>query len=199
MINQNWIYVGLIAQTLGCVGYLIDTIKGKVRPNKVGWFMWSLAPLIAFFAMIKQGVGIEAWATFIVGFLPLCVFVASFVNKKSYWEVTKFDIFCGSLSLLGLVLWLITKVGNVAIIFSILSDGFASVLTITKSYKEPESENHWAFTLGIINAVIALLIIKNWNFENYSFQAYILIVDAIIAFLIFTKIGPKIRKYFQKL
>jgi hypothetical protein len=194
MINQNWIYVGVGIQTLGGIGYLIDTLKGRVRPNKVGWLLWSIAPLIAFFAMIKQGVGPEAWATFIVGFLPMLVFLASFVNKKAYWEITKLDYICGTLSVLGLILWMITKVGNIAIFFSIVADALASFLTIYKSYKVPESESHLVFTLGIINAAIGLLVIKDWSFQSYAFNLYILVDDILIASLIITKIGPIIDK-----
>ena len=199
MINQNWIYIGVGIQTLGGIGYLIDTLKGRVRPNKVGWLLWSIAPLIAFFAMIKQRVGPEAWATFIVGFLPLLVFMASFVNKKAYWKITKLDYICGTLSVLGLILWMITKVGNVAIFFSIVADALASFLTIYKSYKEPESESHLIFTLGIINAAIGLLVINEWNFQNYAFNLYILADHIIISGLILTKIGPKINKYFKSI
>lgn len=198
MINQNWIYVGVGIQTIGGIGYLIDTLRGRVRPNKVGWLLWSIAPLVAFFAMIKQGVGPEAWATFIVGFLPLLVFIASFVNKKAYWEITKLDYICGALSVLGLILWMVTRVGNIAIFFSIMADALASYLTIYKSYKKPESESHLVFTLGIINAAIGLLIIKNWNFQNYAFNLYILIDDILIATLITTKIGPKIDRLLSK-
>jgi hypothetical protein len=148
--------------------------------------------------MLKQGVGPEAWATFIVGFLPLLVFIASFVNKKAYWEITKLDYICGGLSVLGLILWMVTKVGNIAIFFAIMADALASYLTIYKSYKEPESESHLVFTLGIINAAIGLLVIKDWNFQNYAFNLYILLDDILIAFLIITKSGPKIQKYFAK-
>src|SRR3990172_7537958 len=190
MINPNWIYFGLAVQTFGGIGYLIDTLKGRVKPNKVGWLLWSVAPLIAFFAMIKQGVGPEAWATFIVGFMPLLVFFASFVNKKAYWEITKLDYICGGLSVLGLVLWMFTRVGNIAILFSIVADALASFLTIYKSYKKPETESHPVFTLGIINAAIGLLVIKDWNFQNYAFNLYILFDDILIAGLILTKIGP---------
>lgn len=199
MINQNWIIVGVIIQTIGVLGYLIDTLKGRVKPNKVGWFLWSLAPLIAFFAMIKQGVGMEAWSTFIVGFLPLLVFGASFLNKKAYWEISRLDYVCGGLSILGLILWMITKTGNIAIFFSIISDALASYLTMDKAYKEPESETHLAFSLGIINAGIALLVIKDWNFQNWGFPLYLLIANTIITVLIVFKLGPKIQKYFNKI
>ena len=99
MLNQNFIFIGLGILIIGGISYLIDTLKGKIKPNKVSWLLWSIAPLIAFFAMIKQGVGLEALSTFIVGFLPLIVFIASFLNKEAKWKIGKLDIVCGALSL----------------------------------------------------------------------------------------------------
>ncbi len=93
---------------------------------------------------------------------------------------------------------MVTRVGNIAIVFSIMADALASYLTIYKSYKKPETESHLVFTLGVINAAIGLLIIKNWNFQNYAFNLYILIDDILITTLIITKVGPRIDKYFKE-
>ena len=105
MLDQNFVIVGAIIAAAGSLSYLVDTLKGKVKPNRVSFLLWSLAPLIAFFAEIKQGVGIQALMTFVVGFLPLTIFIASFVNKKAEWKLTGFDLMCGALSIVGLVLW----------------------------------------------------------------------------------------------
>jgi len=189
MLNPNFIYVGIFLQSLGGLSYFIGTVKGKVQPNKVSWFLWSLAPLIAFVAEIKQGVGIQALATFIVGFVPLIIFLASFLNKKAEWKIAKLDVVCGALSILGLVLWLITQVGNIAIFFSIVADGLASIPTIIKSYYEPESENDLVYLFGVVNAGIALLVIKNWNFQHYAFPVYLIILCSILVLLIRFKLG----------
>src|SRR4030042_5490917 len=112
MLPQVFVIIGTLIATLGSVGYLIDTIKGRIKPNKVSFLLWSIVPFIAFAAQIKQGVGLEALVTFKAGFLPFLIFIASFINKKAKWQLTKIDFICGALSLLGLTLWLITKVGN---------------------------------------------------------------------------------------
>ncbi len=104
MLNQNFVMVGAIIATIGSLSYLTDTVKGKVKPNRVSFLLWSLAPLIAFFAELKQGVGIQSLLTFVVGILPLTIFAASFVNKKAEWKLTRFDLTCGALSLVGLIL-----------------------------------------------------------------------------------------------
>ena len=198
MINDKFVFIGILLQLYGSWSYLIDTLKGRVQPNKVTWFLWSIAPLIAAFAMFKQGVGVQVWVTFIVGFVPLVIFIASFFNKKAHWKISKFDIACGVLSFVGLLLWVITKEGNIAILFSILSDGLAALPTILKSYTDPDSESPTIFLCGTINALLGILTIKTWNFQTYAFPMYLLFMDTLIGLLIISKVGLRNKHYVHK-
>ncbi|MFN8414462.1 MAG: hypothetical protein U0Z26_18935 [Anaerolineales bacterium] len=192
MLNRNFIIIGALLGAAGSVAYLIDTVKGKVKPNRVSFLLWSIAPFIAFFAQINQGVGLESLMTFSTGFLPLTVFIASFVNKKSEWKLTRFDLICGILSLAGLVLWLITKVGNIAIFFSIAADGLAAVPTIVKAYKYPDTEIAWPWVATVFGVVLTLLTLPTLTFANSGFILYILVVDLLIYILVQFKVGEKI-------
>jgi hypothetical protein len=127
--------------------------------------------------------------TFSTGFLPLTVFIASFVNKKAEWKLTRFDLICGALSIVGLILWLITKVGNVAIFFSIVADGLAAVPTIVKAYKYPDTEIAWPWLATDIGVVLTLLTIDGWTFANSGFIIYILVLDTLIFSLVQFRIG----------
>lgn len=193
MIHSNFIYLGIFLQCIGASGYFIGTIKGTVKPNRVSWILWALAPFIAFFAQIKQGVGPEVWATFVVGFVPLVIFIASFINKKAVWQIQRLDIICGILSLLGLILWMITKVGNIAITLGILADALASIPTVVKSWAAPETENDSIFLMGVVNAIIGLLVMQNWHFENYAFLIYLFFLNLLLTILIRFKVGKRFR------
>jgi len=193
MLDQNFVIVGAIIAAVGSLSYLVDTLKGKVKPNRVSFLLWSLAPLIAFFAEVKQGVGIQALMTFIVGFLPLTIFISSFVNKKAVWNLTGFDLMCGALSIIGLVLWFITKSGNIAIIFSILADGLAAMPTIVKSFNYPETESAWPYFASTISAILTLLTVKVWNIANIAFPLYIVLITLVIFSLVHFKLGKQIR------
>jgi hypothetical protein len=177
----------------GSVAYLVDTVRGKVKPNRVSFLLWSIAPFIAFAAQINQGVGLESVMTFGTGFLPMTVFAASFVNKKAEWKVTRFDLVCGFLSIIGLALWLVTKVGNVAILFSILADGLAAVPTIVKAYRYPDTELAWPWLATVFGVVLTLLTLSEITFANSGFIIYILLVDAFIFSLIQFRIGEKVK------
>ena len=189
MLHPNFVIVGTLIGAVGSFAYLIDTVRGKVKPNRVSFLLWSIAPLIAFAAQFKQGVGLESLMTFSTGFLPLTVFIASFVNKKAEWKLTRFDLICGALSIVGLILWLITRVGNVAIFFSIVADGLAAVPTIVKAYKYPDTEIAWPWLATDIGVVLTLLTIDGWTFANSGFIIYILVLDTLIFSLVQFRIG----------
>lgn len=193
MIDEKFVFLAVAFNIVGGFSYLLDTIKGKAKPNKVSWFLWGLAPMIAFVAQVKQGVGLSSLMTFTVGFSPILIFFASFLNKKADWKITKFDLICGVLSLLGLILWAYTRVGNIAILFAILADLLAGIPTIIKAYKAPETENYHAYLFAGIAAVITLLTIKQWDFAHSSFAIYILIFNLIAFPLIKFKLGKKFQ------
>jgi len=186
-----FVIVGTLIGAAGSVAYLVDTVKGKVRPNRVTFFMWSLAPMIAFSAQIGQGVGLESLMTFSAGFSPLLVFIASFVNKKAQWKLTGFDLSCGVLSLAGLALWMITREGNVAIFFSIVADGLAAIPTIVKAYKYPETEPAWPWIATVTGVILTLLTLTEFTFANCGFIVYIMVMNSVI--YVFVQFRPGVR------
>lgn len=194
MLPSSFVIIGTLIGAVGALAYLVDTVKGKVKPNRVSFLLWSIAPFIAFAAQIKQGVGLESVMTFSTGFLPITTFAASFVNKNAEWKVTRFDLLCGFLSLVGLVLWLITKVGNVAILFSILADGLAAVPTIIKAYHYPDTELAWPWIATSFGVVLTLLTLSEITFANSGFIIYIMLVNALIFSLIQFRIGGKLKR-----
>ncbi len=134
MLDERFVLLGALIGSLGSISYLVATIQGRARPNRVTFFFWALAPLIAFVAELAEGVRIQSVMTLMVGLSPLAIFIASFVNRQSEWRLTRFDVGCGVLALAGIALWSLTREGTLAILFSIAADGFAAIPTILKSY-----------------------------------------------------------------
>jgi hypothetical protein len=179
------VFLGAAVQLVGIYSYIKDVVRGDTKPNRVTWLLWSIAPLIGTAAAITNDVECAVLPVFMSGFGPLLVFIASFVNKKSYWKLEKFDYGCGFLSLLALILWWITKIPEVAIIFAIASDGLAAVPTLVKSWKYPETENAGPFTAGIFSSLTSFAAIKIWNFSALAFPIYLVIVNISITLAIY--------------
>ena len=191
MLNQNFVYLAILIDAIGTYSYFIDTVKGRIRPNKVSFALWSLAPLIAFFAEMNQGVGIQSLMTLSVGFFPFIIFLGSFVNKKAYWEIKKFDVFCGVISLVGLFLWYITQVGNWAIFFSILADGFAYIPTFRKAYQFPETESAWPWLAYALTGLVTIATINDFNFANLGYPAYIFLSNLLVYLVVQFQLGKR--------
>jgi hypothetical protein len=195
VIDERFVVVGAVLVTIGGVSYLLDTLQGRNQPNKVTWLLWGVAPLVAFASQVSQGVGIEALSTFAVGFMPVLIFFASFMNAQAEWRITRFDIVCGVLSVLGLLLWAVTSNGNVAIVFAILADALAALPTVRKAWSHPETESDLLFWLGVVNATTGLLVVTSWQFENYFFIAYILFANLVLGALIRFRPARRLRSF----
>ena len=181
------VFVAAFATLLATFVYVRSMFKGGAKPNRVSWFMWSIAPFIATAAAISNGVGWAALPVFMSGLSPFVIFTASFVSKKAHWTLTSFDYVCGVLSGLALVLWYVTEDPNVAIAFAIASDGLASIPTLTKAWKHPETEVAWPFMVGVFNAFTSFLAVTIWAFSAYAFPAYLIVINILLFFSVYKK------------
>ena len=184
---QYLVFIGMIIQLIGASSYIKDTIRGNTKPNKVTWILWAIAPLIATFAAISDGVRLSVIPVFMSGFVPLIIFFVSFINRKSYWKLEKFDYFCGFFSILAIVCWWLTKEPVIAIIFAIIADLFAGIPTLKKSWQYPETETVNLYVCAIFNALSSFVAIKIWNFSSVAFPIYLVIFNIFITILILRK------------
>lgn len=197
MLDEKFVLLAVVFNLIGGARYIDQLLKGRVKPNKVSWLLWGLAPMVAFAAQISKGVGWPSIMTFIFGFSPFIIFSLSFFVKNAYWKITKFDIFCGLISIAGIILWFITKEGDSAIFFSIMADFFAGVPTLIKAFNKPETEDALAFGMPILGAGVTLLTLDNWSFAYSSFPLYVFIFCTFTTLLIQFKLGKIISRSFR--
>ena len=181
------VYAAAAATLLAAFAYIRSMFKGGAKPNRVSWLMWAIAPFIAVAASASSGVGLAVVPVFMAGFSPLLIFVASFLTKKAYWQLSTFDYVCGTLSASALVFWYFTMNPNIAILFSIASDGLATVPTLRKAWSHPQTESIWPFVTGIFGASAALAVAVPWVFSAYAFPVYLLVVNVMVLAAIYKK------------
>jgi hypothetical protein len=174
------VILGAVVNVVGSLFYLRDTFVGKVKPNKITFLLWAAAPLIGGVAAVARGVTWAAVPVFIAGLLPLVILIVSFGNPKAYWKLNKIDYVHGGLSVLALVLWAVTNEPIVAIIFAILSDFFAALPTLTKTWRHPETENGWAYLASSFNGLTGVIAVSVLTFEQIAFPLYLFIMMGLI-------------------
>ena len=190
MLNPNFVYLASAIASVGVVLYGVEMFRGKAHPNRVSWLLWGLLPVTTWLASISEGAGLAAFFALATGLSALTIFGLSFFVAQAYWKTSRLDLICGACSVLALVLWGLTRNGNLAIVLLIFADGLAALPTIVKAFRNPESEYALAYVLSAVSAVITLLTISNWTFADSAFPIYILFVNAAIVLAI---VGPRSR------
>lgn len=175
---QYLVILGAIVNITGSSLYIREIFQGKTKPNKMTWLMWSIAPFIATVAALSNGVRWAVVPVFVSGFVPFLIFLASLVNKKAYWKLERFDYVCGLFSVLALMLWAITRHASIAIVFAILSDGFAGLPTLIKSWKYPDTETAEAYAAGLFSALTSFFALKAFNFSELAFPIYLVLMTS---------------------
>jgi hypothetical protein len=196
MLSENLIYIAVLIQVGATAGYACDTWRGKIQPNRVTWFMWALAPFIAWVAELVGGVGFFlSLPVFMIAFEPVVILACSLANKEAYWRTSSFDYLCGLFSAIGLIIWYVTRNQDYAIVFSILADFFAAIPTVRKAYSHPESENGTYFWVYAAGMILAVFCIPQNNFTSMGFLVYSAIINLVIASVIYRK---NLFRFFHK-
>jgi hypothetical protein len=148
---------------------------------------------VGVYVAYKSGVSVPLLVgTFMAGFGPLLVVLASFFNKNAYWKIAPFDIVCGILSAAAIIIWITTKNGTISLMFAILADLFAGLPTLIKAWRHSETESVGPYLYGNISSIITFLIITDFSFLNFAFPLYLTLSNTFII------LGIK-RKYISRL
>ncbi len=187
MLPEYIIFFAIFLNLIGQVFYIKSILKGEARPNLVTWFIWMLAPFIGVFFQLKAGAGLSILPIFMAGFGPLIIIIAALLKRNNFWKTTPFDIYCGLLAIITLFCYVLTQNLGLSIIFAILTDVLASIPTIVKSWKFPETESSSAYIGAVVSNIIGLLIIKNWSFSIYSFGVWLVVLNLGLTIIIHRK------------
>ena len=194
VINVHFVYLGAAAGAIGSLVYVRDTLRGTTQPNRVTWLLWAFAPLLASAVEFHSGVGLRTLTTFITGFMPLLVFIASFHNAAAVWKIRRLDYVCGAMSLAGTAAWLVTQNGVIAITAAIAADFLAGIPTMVKSWSHPESETVSSYIGTVVNAGVLLLTIQHWTTDVAAFPLFLFCVASVEVVLVGLKPGPRLER-----
>ena len=151
-VEAALIVVSVALSIFGAWACIRDTVAGRTKPNRVSWFLWAAAPMIGAAAAASAGADLSSYArTLLAGIMPGLVFLASFYNPQSYWKTTWFDIVCGITAVLALVAWVLAESPRAAIVLSATADGFASIPTIVKAWRHPETETGTIYVTTLVS------------------------------------------------
>lgn len=170
---------GIIALGLSIaanVPYVIETLQGKVKPERVSWFIWTLLGVTYFWTAIIEDGAVLFTAGELIG--PVVAFLLAL--KYGVGGKSRFDMVMLVLALAAIGWLFITEDGFVGVILALVADGIASVLTIRKLHVDPSSESRWAWGLFAVSGVFAIMSLTNFTVETLLFPVYVVIISTYI-------------------
>ena len=145
----------------GNVPYVIDILKGRVKPHSYTWFVWTIVSAIVFFGQLAKGAGIGALPTAASEVFTLIIFLLSF--KYGFKYITKIDTFFLILALGGIIPWILTRDPTISVIIAVSIDVIAFIPTMRKAVLEPKTETPLLYGKNVVRHILALFSMQAYN------------------------------------
>lgn len=151
--------------------YLFDILKGKTKPQRTTWFIWSVLGVISFTSQLKLG---AHWSLVYVGLNAtgnIVVFLLSLKYGIGGWR--KLDVLALCIAAIGVIIAVTVDSPLIALLGSILADFSGTSLTLYKTYQQPTTETSitWFF-LGT-SSLFAALAVGRWDFSLLLYPLYL--------------------------
>ncbi len=181
--------MGIITVIMGIsihVPYLVDAIKGRIKPHPFTWILWTLLTIIVFFAQVFDGAGPGAWGTGIVGAFCIAITLASL--RYGFNNIKKSDIIMFVVGLMTIPLWLLTDDPTLSVIIVVVIDLIAFTPTFRKSYDKPYDEPLYHSSLNFIRHALTLFAIVNVTIATALFPLMIGVANGtLLLFLLWRR------------
>lgn len=201
--------IALIISTLLVYGsmfrYIYSILKGKTKPNLVGWLLYQIATICILISSYELGSLPTIMLSLAFAITQLIVIILSF--RYGFTRIDRVESIYFGISMVSLIFWAIASHSpNLMAFLGFTERGVAiSVLTantfieimgalaiFTKLYRYPETEDSLSWLLGWLAGLVSLLAVTSYTYEDLLYPTYILVTNIAIWLLCFRK-KPRFR------
>ena len=166
----------LILSFCSNVPYIIETVQGKVKPERISWLLWTILGLTYYFsALYSDGATLFALGA-LIG--PAAIFLLAIkfgVGGKSRFDIISLVAATVAFSLLYVIEGVIA-----GLLLALAVDGIGGILTARKLKIDPSSESRPYWGIGIISSMLAIASLETYSLETILFPFYIFLLSVYI-------------------
>ena len=171
-------YTSALLSIVMIIPYIRDIFRLETKPERGSWFIWTVLGFIAFFSQLSKGATDSLWLTGGQTVAVFIIFLLSF--KYGYGGLGRRDVKALIGAGIGLILWYLTREATFALLFVILVDSIGTLLTLLKSYKDPESETLSTWVLSGTSGIFGMLAVGSFNLILLAYPLYIILANYVI-------------------
>lgn len=166
----------LVVSLAANVPYIVEIVKGKVRPERISWLLWTILGGVYFFSTIVD----EGATLFTLGevIAPVIIFVLSI--KYGVGGKSRFDLVSLTIAMVALVLLFILEGALISLLLALFIDAIGILLTVRKLRLDPTSESRTFWAMAGVAGVLALLSLQTYSLVAVLFPLYVVIISMII-------------------
>ena len=174
--------LGIILQLVGFVPYIVDIFRGKTKPERASFWIFTLLIVITIAAQLSQGL---TWATVLLMVWAFNTgFIALLSIKYGYGTFKRRDFISVLVALVGVALWWVTDQPLIAALIVVAVDFAGFWLTLAKTWVAPHTETLIAWLLSGLGAVCALAAAGTVDPVQISYLLYSAIANLGIVWMI---------------
>jgi len=194
-VKTSFALIAAVLAVVGNVPYVVDVIRGKVRPHAYSWFVWSIVSCVVFFGQVVKGAGIGAIPTAASEIFTFIIFALSL--RFGFAERTRSDTLFLILALLGLIPWILTKDPTLSVVIVVCIDVVAFMPTLRKTWSEPGTEHPILYASNVLRHVLALFSLQAYNIATVFHSIAMILTNTVMTTLILVPGNVRVR--FQRL
>lgn len=157
-------------------------LHGETSPHHASWLIWAGLQYIIFRSSRDQGASATTWIIlgYLIGSTTNAILLFWYGERK--WSLL--DYFCLCLGTISLALLYVQHDPFWALVLAIAADGSAAIPTVIGVTRKPKDESRLAWALFMTGALINVLAVDTWNFQEAGYTIYLLIVIGYVTFTV---------------
>jgi hypothetical protein len=172
-----------VLSTFAFLPYILDTLRGRTRPQRASWLIWSILGSIAFFSQVFEGAthslwfaGIQVSGTFLVFLLSIWLGVGGFLHARDRLVLLA--------AAGGLMAWYLTDTAVYALAITISISLLGGVVTVCKAFEEPDSETMTTWAVSFAASLCAIFAIGRLDWVLLAYPLYLFTLNGTIVLAI---------------
>lgn len=174
--------ISFVVSILGSIPYVYYIFKGRVRPERMTWGIWTVILILAVVSYQEAGAEESLWLLLGDLLITAGIFCISFFRGSG--GLSKLDLVCLSVALVGLLLWLFSGSPLFQLVGALSADMIAVVPTIKKSLDDPMSDNPTTFAASAIASLLGIFSVGRWDITLLIYPIYLYTANFLTAVVI---------------
>ena len=171
----------------GTVRYVRDVRRGKTRPHRGTWAIWSVIGVIGTASHAADG---AHWSlVMIAGQTLTTVAVLLLALTQGVGSMTRANAVMLAFAAMGIVGWLYSANPTVATAWVVFADAIGVAMMLPKTWADPHGETLMMFVLATISGILGMVAVGGYDPALLLLPGYLFLANGLLAAVIAVRRG----------